>query len=152
MLLGFKSKFKSFILDGTKTTTIRGERKDGKRPKPGEILHLYTGLRTKSTEFILRAPCIRTEDVEIYAPMRCPECGQGRWHDHEQYSHLVIAGVELTSPEKDLLAHADGFRDGSTGAYCAVGSFAMMMQFWDGRLPFCGWITYWDYSKAEFER
>lgn len=45
MLLNFQKQFAPYILDGSKAHTIRGERKDGKRPKPGEMLHLYTGLR-----------------------------------------------------------------------------------------------------------
>ena len=33
-----------------------------------------------------------------------------------------------------------------------AGCFQRMMQFWNGRLPFRGWITHWDYSKAQFVR
>lgn len=62
MLLGFQKQFVPYVREGSKTHTIRGERKRGERPVPGETLHLYTGLRQKGAEFILRAPCLRTEE------------------------------------------------------------------------------------------
>jgi hypothetical protein len=156
-LLGLQPRFVPLVKDGSKTHTIRGERKDGKRPQPGDMITIYCGLRTRACAFVLRAPCLRTEDVEIIPPgpdFHCPECGNGMWHSHQKHSRLMIAGVELNAPEADLLAWTDGFRCNSDASnpYFAVGSFALMMQFWDGRLPFSGWITHWDYSRAEFER
>jgi hypothetical protein len=143
MILGFQKQFVPFMLDGTKAHTIRGERKDGKRPKPGEMLHLWTGLRQKGAAFVLRAPCLRTEEVEICA---------GELGDSWDFR---LNGTLLDHVERDLLAWRDGFRYESRigeNRFLAVGSFDLMMQFWDGRLPFRGWITYWDYSKAQFER
>jgi len=47
-LLGFKNRFASRILDGSKRQTIRKKRK---HPiVAGETLHLYTGLRTKNAK------------------------------------------------------------------------------------------------------
>lgn len=143
MLLNFKKQFRPYILDGSKAHTIRGERGDGKRPKPGEMLHLYTGLRQKGAEFILRAPCVKTEDVEIYK--------------RGLHERIRICGYELNFDEADALAWADGFRyvaplykhEPDRKEDCFDG---LMVQFWEGRLPFRGWITYWDYSKAEFVR
>jgi uncharacterized protein YqfB (UPF0267 family) len=50
MLLGFKQRFVEPILSGRKTQTIRNPRKI--RPKVGEVMHMYTGLRTKYCKFI----------------------------------------------------------------------------------------------------
>jgi hypothetical protein len=50
MLLGFKKRFVEPINKGTKIHTFREEPK--RMPKPGEILHMYTGLRTKHCELI----------------------------------------------------------------------------------------------------
>lgn len=165
MLLNFQKQFAPYILDGSKAHTIRGERKDGKRPKPGEMLHLYTGLRQPGAEFILRAPCLRTEDVEIHGGFIDlfvpPFVGE-----------IKVSGSRLSEDEADTLAWRDGFRWRTDPcAHCcnwthcntlercrqigyptAAGCFQRMMRFWDGRLPFHGWITYWDYSKAEFTR
>jgi len=141
MLLNFKKQFRPMILDGSKTHTIRDERKDGKRPVPGEILHLYTGLRQKGAAFILRAPCLRTEDC----------CIDGSWGPFGVFlgGGIWIGGIKLDLVERESLAWADGFRP--YGATIA-GSFENMMKFWKGRLPFAGWITYWDFSKADFIR
>jgi len=47
MLLGFMKQFGPKIVDGTKVLTNRVKRKDGKVPAyPGDILYMYTGLRT----------------------------------------------------------------------------------------------------------
>ncbi len=135
MLLNFKKQFQPLILDGSKTHSIRGERKDQKRPEPGETLHLYTGLRQRGAEFILRAPCLRTESVNISR--------------RGYLEYISIARIELSFGEADTLAWRDGFRPHGK---LVRGSFEEMMKFWKGRLPFRGWITYWDYSKADFVR
>ena len=138
MILGFSKQFVPYVLDGTKRHTIRGERKDGKRPQPGEMLHLWTGLRQKGAAFVLRAPCLRTEEVEI-------------WLAPPLY-HVEIAGNILDAAEMDALAWRDGFRFDDQMGDKSAGCFGLMMRFWDGRLPFRGWITHWDYTKADFER
>lgn len=157
-LLGLQSRFVPFVKDGSKAHTIRGERKDGMRPQPGDMITIYTGLRTKACEFVLRAPCIRTEDVEINS------CEASTFELSESYRkidvwlqpNVWVAGERLSMSECDALAWRDGFRFDAENrderlpkeAAC----FSLMMDFWDGRLPFHGWITHWDYSKAEFER
>lgn len=149
MVLNFQRRFVEFIRDGTKAHTIRGERKDGRRPEPGDMLHLWTGLRQPGAEFVLRAPCLRTEDLSLTMHDRCESDGIG----YEPM--LTIAGEKLNHVDADLLAWTDGFRhplDPGGNPHLSVGCFAMMMSYWEGQLPFRGWITYWDYSKAEFER
>lgn len=58
--LNFKKQFAPMIKEGLKPEnertgrikrqTIRAYRKDGRNPHPGDVLHLFTGMRTKSCE------------------------------------------------------------------------------------------------------
>jgi|SRR5579875_2380985 hypothetical protein len=114
----FKPRFVPLIRSGQKRQTIRGVRKDGRVPKVGESLHLYTGLRTKSCQRIFAEPvwCTSVQLVEIDA------------------SGIVsINGVPLDQNEREQLAINDGFR-----------SWEDMLSFWDGRLPFKGNIIHWE--------
>jgi hypothetical protein len=112
------------ILSGEKTHTIRAIR--AHPDKPGNLLHLYTGLRQKGARLLLRVPCIAVEEIEIDA------CG----HECNCDPLLVIDGVQLDATERDQLARRDGFDD-----------FNDMLDFWAGRLPFKGHIIHWQFSK-----
>lgn len=113
----FKQQFVPFILDGRKTHTIRALRKNGWVEKPGNTLHLYTGLRTKNTKLLMRVPCVKVEEIVITdTPLR----------------RVAIEGHLLDTDEEEALAKRDGFAD-----------FADMMTFWEGRLPFKGHIIHW---------
>ena len=46
--LNFQARFAPLVESGAKTQTIRKRRKDGRDPKPGDRLVLYTGMRTKA--------------------------------------------------------------------------------------------------------
>jgi hypothetical protein len=61
--LNFKKQFVPKILDGTKTFTIRGKRKNP--IKPGDTLKLYTGMRTSQCELIGTAICAEVTPVKI---------------------------------------------------------------------------------------
>lgn len=63
-LYNFKKQFVPYVLDGSKTHTIRAERKH--QDKPGNTMHHYYGLRTKHCEFLLRAPCVKVQPIGIY--------------------------------------------------------------------------------------
>lgn len=97
---------------------------------PGDTLYLYTGMRTKQCEQII-APvrCSKVEEIRI--EMR-PSRSKRPLTRGLIFPHVFIEGCDLTGDEKDLLAYADGFD-----------SFAEMMEFWEGRLPFKGDIIYW---------
>lgn len=144
-LLGLQPRFVPFVKDGSKAHTIRGERKDGKRPQPGDMITIYTGLRTKACEFVLRAPCLRTEDVLITE--NHTTCEGEVWMPKA----IWVAGEQLNHVDADALAWRDGFRH-PENPDLRRGCFEIMTRFWDGRLPFQGWITYWDFRRAEFER
>src|SRR5260370_25323008 len=91
-LYNFQKRFVPFIKRGDKTHTIRAKRKHP--DKPGDVCHLYQGLRTKKAKLIFRAPCVRAEEIEIAAMNR-----------------VVIDGVELTGCEREQLARRDGFNN-----------------------------------------
>jgi hypothetical protein len=132
-LYNFKRQFVPFILSGRKTHTIRAKRKH--REKPGNLMHLYTGLRQKGAQRLMVAPCVKVEDVKI--EMRKYE-GPGVLANGLKFPHVIVDGVDLSWDERQALARADGFRD-----------FAEMMAFWEGRLPFEGDIIHWDYKRAK---
>jgi hypothetical protein len=112
-LYNFQKRFVPKILAGEKTHTIRAIRANP--DKPGNTLHLYTGLRQKGAKLLMRVPCVKVEDILITP------------------GHVVrIGGEYLAGDECEALARRDGFD-----------SFAEMMQFWDGRLPFQGQIIHW---------
>jgi uncharacterized protein YqfB (UPF0267 family) len=122
-LYNFKEKFVARILSGEKTHTIRPRR--ARADKPGNTLHLYTGLRHKGARLLMRVPCVKVEDIEMDA------CG----HECNCDATVVIDGVDLDAGERDAFAVRDGFED-----------FADMLDFWVGRLPFKGHVIHWEYK------
>ena len=111
------------IMSGHKTHTIRAHRVHA--DKPGNMLHLYSGLRQPGATLLMRVRCIAVEEIEIRITP-----GNGRV--------IKINGVVLDRTESDALAKRDGFKD-----------FRDMMAFWDGRLPFSGQIIHWKFTKHE---
>ena len=116
-LYNFRPRFVPLIVAGQKTHTIRAVRKVPDRP--GSIMHLYTGLRRKEAKLLMRAPCTCVERIHI-----------------DQACGIVIEGEQLSSDECASLAIRDGFE-----------SFADMMSFWTGRLPFDGHVYHWDPNR-----
>lgn len=112
-LYNFKAQFVPHVLNGSKTHTIRATR--AHVDKPGNTVHLYTGLRQKGARLLMRATCTRVQEIRID--------GNG---------FIFIDGVELDGDEVEQLAQRDGFA-----------SYHGMMQFWEGRLPFAGHIIHW---------
>jgi hypothetical protein len=122
-LYNFQKRFVPFIMTGQKTHTIRATRVHP--DKPGDTLHLYTGLRLKrikgksEAKLLMRVPCVKVEQIRIT-------------RDAETIFHVWIDGNELDHTEKEALARRDGFAD-----------FTEMCAFWDARLPFEGEIIHW---------
>lgn len=114
-LYNFQKRFEAKILSGEKRHTIRATRK--RMTKPGEIVHLYTGLRQKGARLLMRARCTKVERINI-----------------DVDGSIAIDGIYLTPDEEDSLARADGFRD-----------FLEFSEFWDGRRPFSGDIIHWQF-------
>lgn len=119
-LYNFQKRFVPFILDGRKTHTIRGVRANP--DKPGNTLHLYTGLRQKGATLLMRVLCVKVEEIEIR---------DGIFGD-ENHAAVSIDGASLDRSEREALAVRDGFAD-----------FEQMIQFWRGRLPFKGHVIHW---------
>lgn len=127
-LYNFKKQFEHDIMADLKRHTIRAKRKYP--DKPGRMLHLYVGLRQKGARLLKRRQCTKVQDISIlhgikgwYTPM------------------VLIDGVELSRPERELLARSDGFRN-----------FRAMILFWDGRLPFKGDLIHWESDRAALVR
>jgi hypothetical protein len=90
-LLGFQKQFAPMVEAGTKRQTIRLKRKDGRNPKPGDLLYLYTGLRTKTCRKIGEVVCLSVQEITL------------NWRG------VCLSGVWLTAEEREALAKADGF-------------------------------------------
>lgn len=119
-LYNFQKRFVPKILSGEKQHTIRAIRANP--DKPGNTLHLYTGLRQKGARLLMRVPCVKVEEIEIRA---------GIFFD-ENHASVTIDGVKLDREEREALARRDGFSN-----------FEEMIHFWRGRLPFKGHIIHW---------
>jgi hypothetical protein len=125
-LYNFKERFAPRILDGSKCHTIRPLRAFA--DKPGNTLHLYTGLRTKSARLLMRVPCVRIESITMRQVKR------RQWEVPHLEEDVIVAidGVVLDRGECEAFARRDGFEN-----------FDDMMKFWSGRLPFKGQIIHW---------
>lgn len=120
-LYGFKERFVPFILSGEKTHTIRAIRVHPDRP--GNTLHLYTGLRTKKAKLLMRVECVKIEEIVIDRFGLIPDRGR---------TVIRIDDLDLDLSEMKALAQRDGFPN-----------LGEMMKFWQGRLPFRGNIIHW---------
>lgn len=90
----FKKRFAEPILAGTKRQTIRSHRK--RHARPGEVIQLYTGMRTPYCKLQGRAICIGVYPVSI---------GVGL----ERIGVVMVDGGILE--DLDEFARSDGFRD-----------------------------------------
>lgn len=115
-LYNFQKRFVPFILAGEKTHTIRAHRAHPDRP--GNTVHLYSGLRTKKAKLLGRFKCVKIEEIRI-----------------AEDGHVHIDDNWLDTEERQALARRDGFEH-----------FEAMLDFWKGRLPFEGHIIHWKQS------
>ena len=131
-IYSFQDRFVPFILDGRKTHTIRAVRKYP--DEPGDLLHLYNGLRTKKARLLMRAQCVKVENILL-------DFWLAGWPTHPRY-RILIGDELLTVDEMEQLARRDGFE-----------SLATMIQFWREpmRLPFRGHIIHWKFESADAE-
>lgn len=103
----FQPRFAELVASGAKRQTIRGERKDGLSPAPGDVLSLraWVGLPYRSKQRLLRSEevCVAVGTVEIgenFAKMDTPF--DKEWY--EQSMKNPAGGCEF-----EYLARADGF-------------------------------------------
>jgi hypothetical protein len=92
-LFNFKKEFISRVESGEKRQTIRRIRKDKRRPIAGDMVKLYTGLRTRAARLLQAANVV--------------ECMSVRMHIDEGV--IVIDGRKLEKDEAFAFAKADGF-------------------------------------------
>lgn len=93
----FKARFAPAIISGTKRQTVRADRK--RHARKGEMLQLFTGMRTKHCRKIVEVKCRVVDDIRIrVSKTAIDEIWIGRYP--------CITGLPL-----DLFARRDGFRD-----------------------------------------
>ena len=92
-LFNFKRQFASIVESGDKTQTIRKTRKDGRRPVVGDMVKLYTGLRTRKARLLRSAAVVRCRAVQMWYADYC----------------IIVDGQRLTPGEATAFAKADGF-------------------------------------------
>lgn len=100
-----------------KTQTVRAFRKDGRDPKVGDTLYLYTGMRTKRCRMLGEVTCTSTDFIDI------------------DERSIVVGNRELGSYEAEEMAKADGFKNWAA------------MEYWFQKthgLPFEGLLIRWD--------
>lgn len=107
MLLGFKKQFVEPILVESKGLTLRTPRKV--RPKIGETLYMYTGLRTNNCEHITSKYTLKSiQDVRLTI-RKCQSFGKN-FNVHKSYKiHVYVDGKLLTKKQLEVLAVLDGF-------------------------------------------
>ena len=144
-----------------KAHTIRLPRKGGREDKPGDTMYLYTGLRTKAAARIIEPViCAKVESIviagiEVGRDVLRKTRTKTTYRIHREFQIFVgpfldwvlddkdqqpyvkafpknYGLIQLDSGECEQLARRDGFA-----------SFAEMMKFWDGRLPFYGHVFHW---------
>ena len=152
MLLGFKKRFKPFVLDGTKRHTIRDKSKASR--KVGQLCHCYIGLRQKGAELLGRWPCTRIEDIRIEAVYDRAITRSARKKQAYVAINLAIwiNGTRLSDTEVTQLCWLDGFRSSTV-----ANSWREFADFWsanhskdidqNNRLHFHGDLIHWDYDR-----
>lgn len=114
----FKKQFADAVESGAKRMTIRHGRKHPTRP--GDVLQLYTGLRTRGVRKLLDAVCVTVTPLEIY--------------DLDDVLIVTVGGKFLLWSDIHDLAIKDGFQNADA-----------FIDFFDLTygLPFFGEIIEW---------
>lgn len=127
--LNFKAQFADDVEDGRKRRSIRAPRKDGRNPKPGDALQLYTGMRQKGCRKLGVAKCVSVRPV-IIDHMGVNVAGR------QLYAGDAPAYQGGPNPEDydGDFARADGFH-----------TFQDMREFFENEhgLPFRGLLIEW---------
>lgn len=118
-LFNFKRQFADSVAAGTKRQTIRGLRKDGRRPVPGDRAALYCGLRTRDTRLL------GTREVVACRAVR---------FDFEGAGELFIDGEPLRAEQRSTFARADGFADWPSMLAWFRDQYGALGGCWDGFL------------------
>lgn len=118
--VNFRTQFALMVANGDKCQTIR--RRSKKTPRPGQMLQLYTGQRTKLCRLLKEAPCLSVRTVVM--------------DDLNNINELVLTldGERSLFTESRQIALLDGFD-----------SLASMRDFFKDLygLPFEGVLIRW---------
>lgn len=87
----FQARFAEDVESGRKCQTIRllGKRRHA---QPGDMLQLYTGMRSPGCRLLREAPCVVALAVSI-----------------DEAGRISVGGQPLDGTDADLFAQADGF-------------------------------------------
>jgi hypothetical protein len=127
--LNFKAQFADDVEDGRKLRTIRADRKDGRDPRRGDALQLYTGMRQKEFRKLRDAECTSVRLVEI--------------------SHIGVKLEGKSLYAGDAPSYAADFAqdryDGDFARADGFDSFQQMAEFFEREhgLPFYGRLIEW---------
>lgn len=123
--LNFKKEFSEDVQFGIKRQTVRAIRKDG-RPhcKIGDLIKLYTGMRTKNCRLLGEADVTDIDDIEIHST-------EMFLNGKRLFASLGSRDDPMTDNE---FAKSDGFE-----------SFTEMANWFREvhGLPFTGKVIYW---------
>jgi hypothetical protein len=130
--LSFKGQFAGPIVAGTKRQTVRMQRKHP--PRVGQLLQLYTGMRTKHCRKIVPdVPCTEVSLIMIVVDADHPELIAGITFDGRDM---------LRDREIERFAVADGFTASEgCSARRAMGNFWMRHH---GPGEFIGHVIRWE--------
>jgi hypothetical protein len=127
-LFNFKAQFVTAVESGTKLQTIRHRRKDGRQPHQGDIVKLYTGLRTRKARLLREASVVDCFPLNIDMV--------------EMATRRIISnGVRLNIGEGNAFARLDGFEDSQDmlrwfkKTYPGMGWFEGFCVRWSTRSP-----------------
>jgi hypothetical protein len=134
---GFKSFFAPQIESGFKRQTVRGDR--NRHARPGELIQLYQGMRTRSCRKLIPDPPCTGVDRIVIERQAVP------------ITAIEINGVRLTDDEIEEFARQDGFAPehlkGAAGLDSHLARWNMAM-FWSLNHPnpgnFEGVLIRWD--------
>ncbi len=140
----FKGGFVPLITYGEKRQTIRAFR--ARHAQPGEMLQLFTGMRTRHCRKIIPdVPCIGVD--EIIMPAGC-------WYEGS-YEPITVNGIPVMLDELEAFAIADGFRPGRqaindgqrvVASRSARSAMATFWRLYHGPGRFEGVVIRWDPS------
>lgn len=127
--LNFKARFADDVEEGRKTRSIRAWRKDGRDPKKGDALQLYTGMRSKVCRKLRDTTCARVRPVLIE---HTGVTLDGK-HLYAGDAPAYLGGPSPEGWDSDF-ARADGFD-----------CFSSMVDFFEKEhgLPFSGLLIEW---------
>jgi hypothetical protein len=122
----FKPRFVEPIREGRKRQTVRGNRR--RHARPGELIQLYCGQRTRSCFKIGEARCVEVKRVVLRFGFRAPI--------------ITINGKVLGARATRAFARADGFSD--------IGEFAEFWREQHGAPDYWeGMVIYWEPLATE---